>query len=527
MSKREQLATFFFSATMIGLSSYIGGAVGGAIGIGIGGAVGKQLSGQLGEMAQELIKGVGEDELKDIIRGVWQQSLERGSADEQINHDLSKALARAFEAAIDQLEGLWWRHPCGQDVIAKARGRFVSRQREGKQTYKAMRSCFQELKADAANFCTESNAAFFFSSETRAQLAQAQAAISQDGFMTLFDPYFQELPVMIFDYRKVFIQFIKEHLMIHVDIHLREQLKRDTKAWRALRLLRDEKQEATLDRIESQGDEHKKMLNKILQAVAADRSLLSRQPLETKLHHAFLKLNYREQIRCFRRVNRQHASAFLIHGPPMFGQRWLLNRLVAKVLEDGGNSPFRFHLGRRGRRINIEALWAEIHSQMGLDGELSARGAIKKVYRLWQTQTVVLIFHDIDLMSEAYLKEFIRDFWVPLRRCRPPAASFRLLMFLVDYSGEVNRWSLPFDEPATVTNRPHLVVKLPVLAAFDESLLSDWAVDHDFLPLADRHQALQIIHEGENGTPELVMQYICDKIFCCSWSSGVEKCLAY
>ncbi|MEH2169009.1 MAG: hypothetical protein V7K41_20585 [Nostoc sp.] len=53
-----------------------------------------------------------------------------------------------------------------------------------------------------------------------------------------------------------------------------------------------------------------------------------------RLYHALLKLGYRKQTREFRRfIEVNSTAAFLIHGSPDYGQRWLLNRLVVQQIQ--------------------------------------------------------------------------------------------------------------------------------------------------------------------------------------------------
>ena len=61
--------------------------------------------------------------------------------------------------------------------------------------------------------------------------------------------------------------------------------------------------------------------------------LKTKQQTSLKLYSALLKLGYRQQARLFRRaIESESVAAFLIHGLPEYGQRWLLNRLVVQHL---------------------------------------------------------------------------------------------------------------------------------------------------------------------------------------------------
>ena len=51
------------------------------------------------------------------------------------------------------------------------------------------------------------------------------------------------------------------------------------------------------------------------------------------IYATLLRLGYRRQTNLFLSVvNQQSIAAFLIHGPPEHGQRWLLNRIVREYI---------------------------------------------------------------------------------------------------------------------------------------------------------------------------------------------------
>ncbi|MGK7926406.1 MAG: hypothetical protein AB4290_14405, partial [Spirulina sp.] len=81
-----------------------------------------------------------------------------------------------------------------------------------------------------------------------------------------------------------------------------------------------------------------------------------------ELYHTLLRLGYRQQVRLFRRlIEAESAAAFLIHGYPDYGQRWLLNRLVVQYvpyLLTG--KVIKVNVGRKVPRNDVSALWREV-----------------------------------------------------------------------------------------------------------------------------------------------------------------------
>ncbi len=124
------------------------------------------------------------------------------------------------------------------------------------------------------------------------------------------------------------------------------------------------------------------------------------------LYRALLKLGYREQVLSFIKfIKAQSIGAFLIHGSPDYGQRWLLNRIVTQHIDDGTTSkvlPVELH--RIGRRIDVNTLWRELGGRVGLKRQNSPLEIVERVYQWWQTQNVVLVFHDVDCMPRWLLE---------------------------------------------------------------------------------------------------------------------------
>lgn len=271
-----------------------------------------------------------------------------------------------------------------------------------------------------------------------------------------------------------------------------------------------EQTEAELDKLEQQ-------LNELERSVSSGR-----------LYNALLKLGYRQQTREFRRfIETYSTAAFLIHGSPEYGQRWLLNRLVVQYVPSIITGKIvRIDLSRISRRSDINALWRELGGRVGLGRQSTIPEIAERVYQWWRTQNVLLIFYDVDFISENFLHELIRDFWLPLatkvKETSAPTRQFKLLMFLVDYDGCAGTWNIPFAEG-------HLSWKLPRISEFSEVELTNWLeYEADELPnklINQIDQTIEIIlKNSDNGIPEPALGEIC-RLSDCNWYEQEEKWL--
>lgn len=247
-----------------------------------------------------------------------------------------------------------------------------------------------------------------------------------------------------------------------------------------------------------------------------------------ELYRALLKLGYQEQVFSFKKfIINQSVGTFLIHGLADYGQRWLLNRLMKQHLDSGITSKvLSVELHRVGRRNDINTLWRELGLRVGLRRQNSFLEIAKRVYQLWQTQNVILIFHDIDCMPRDYLYELIHDFSLPLMNQvrdsisqTPKSRLFRLLIFFVDYEGCVGTRDTLVEqfEPNSEQKIP---IKLLKIDPFYKQVLNQWFVEilemkFDKLPLVKvitqkEDPAQEILKNSNDGIPELAFYEICD-----------------
>ncbi len=244
------------------------------------------------------------------------------------------------------------------------------------------------------------------------------------------------------------------------------------------------------------------------------------------LYNTLLRLNFTNQVSLFRRFVEKHTLvSCLIHGEPEYGQRWLLNRLVQLVPNGRSAKVIQFGLSRKSRANYIESLWRELGGRVGLPGQHSPQKIAQAVCKLWQTQTVILVFQNLDQMPQEYMSQFLCEFWLPLveisGNCSPRLGHYRLLMFLVDYSGSVEQWKIDCVEALDSTWKPQILVKLPRLNRLSDRDLVIWMeTGINDLPVKLTTQlertVQSILKNSENGLPELALQQICS--LCeCNW----------
>jgi len=261
------------------------------------------------------------------------------------------------------------------------------------------------------------------------------------------------------------------------------------------------------------------------------------------LYQALLKLGYRKQVILFKRfLKSQSIAAFLIRGSPDYGQRWLLNRLITQHIRYGTTGKvLRIQLDRIGRRRDISALWRELAGRVGLLGkQRTPLKIVERVYGWWQTQNVILVFHDVDCMPQEYLQELIQEFWLPLasqaRGVVSETGNYQLLMFLVDYEGRVDTQNTLFVEKLEPTWEPKIPIKLPLISQFCDRTLNDWIetieIEFDTLPIVEAVNDMEdelvqeILNNSENGVPELAMSEI-SHLCGCNWYEEKDRWLKY
>ena len=265
---------------------------------------------------------------------------------------------------------------------------------------------------------------------------------------------------------------------------------------------------------------------------------VARQAIKSNLYKALLKLGYHQQAELFlRAIDTESVAAFLIHGLPEYGQRWLLNRLVEEYMPLHIVSkvvPIDF--SRIARRNDVDACWREVGKRLNLRGrETTATAVADGVYRWWLNQDVIFVLHDVNIMPEPAVQNLIEQFWLPLIQRVQMAgrgeSDRKLLMFLVDYEGKAEQWHLPWVEKLDASWDPRKPIKPPKLQEFTSQELMNWIVGQyrDLPPVLTQgidETVEKILAETEQGVPELVLQEICKQCGC-DWFEELDKWLKY
>ena len=244
------------------------------------------------------------------------------------------------------------------------------------------------------------------------------------------------------------------------------------------------------------------------------------------LYNALLRLNFTNQVSLFRHFVETHeVGSCLIHGEPEYGQRWLLNRLLQLVPHGRSAKVIQFGLSRRSRANYIDSLWRELGGRVNLTGQYPPQKIAEALCKWWQTQTVILVFQNVDQMPQEYMNQFLYEFWLPLVHLSGKSSSrsgnYRLLLFLVDYSGCVEQWKIDCVEALDSNWQPQILVKLPRLNRLSDRDLVIWMeTGINDLPVKLTTQlertVQSILENTENGLPELALEYICS--LCeCNW----------
>ncbi|MGF1991171.1 MAG: hypothetical protein RMY62_025340 [Nostoc sp. ZfuVER08] len=246
-----------------------------------------------------------------------------------------------------------------------------------------------------------------------------------------------------------------------------------------------------------------------------------------RVYRALLKLGYQTQTGTFRQfIQANSVAAFLIHGSLWYGQGWLLNRLVSKYVTNYVNAKrVGINLSRVARRSDVAALWRELSYGVGLGWQSSDSEVIERVYKWSRTQTVLLIFDNVNHLSETFLQEMILKFWFPLvtkaRGTTRQTTQFQLFMFLVDNEGCVDSWNISFAEQLNPDWQPDTPVKLPAITEFSEDELVTWIrYEAEELPIDLTKKADEtvrtILQNSDNGIPEPAVQEIF-RLSDCEW----------
>lgn len=242
----------------------------------------------------------------------------------------------------------------------------------------------------------------------------------------------------------------------------------------------------------------------------------------TNLYKVLLKLDYHSQVNVFLRLTgKSPIGAFLIHGQSGYGQKWLLHRLLRGVLLSQDDMVISLTF-RSWQGWDLKKIVRTIGMKVGLKNNPSLHEVIERVYEYWQRRSVVLIFYVNDVHPDI-LRALKKQFWDELvrkARERPGQRDkARLLLFLVDETGDLAGWPFDCADQPDASWAPDTPIKPPVLAPMSVADLAYWMeFTCEELPFTMRDIPAQDIWQQTNaGIPEVVLEHLC-VLGDCDWS---------
>ena len=114
-----------------------------------------------------------------------------------------------------------------------------------------------------------------------------------------------------------------------------------------------------------------------------------------------LRLNFDEQINFVKsKIEDNQVASFLIHGPPEYGQRVLLTRLISII--SCGRQDIKSVKINLGNNLGMgrESIWHLIANEFGSLVDVNTPSFYEeiadRICKRWQTQNVIFIFHTVD-----------------------------------------------------------------------------------------------------------------------------------
>lgn len=202
--------------------------------------------------------------------------------------------------------------------------------------------------------------------------------------------------------------------------------------------------------------------------------ILSNNAEQLKL--ALKDLNYDKQRGVFRENLRRvkAAGSFLIHGEAHYGQKWLVNQLSYNI--PGHDTALKISVSFKKHRRNIQDLWDNLAREVGTERPVPP-DIMQRIYDFWKNgTTVILCFHDVDLISNEYLKQLLSELWQPLVKkiAKEQPDNLHLILLFLVYNLECKeKFTIPcmsnFDY-----NKPENPVEINQLSPFEKDEITRW-----------------------------------------------------
>jgi hypothetical protein len=265
----------------------------------------------------------------------------------------------------------------------------------------------------------------------------------------------------------------------------------------------------------------------LIQATQQQRDSSSHDNL---LYRSLLTLNYTSQLQSFRAsITSQTLAAFLINGKAMYGQRWLLNRLLKRY--ESSIQVVSVDLRGLGRRPSFTTLYRTISAKARIPAD-TVQQIANILCNWWKTQHTIIILHSVDRIGAPLLDEFLQNFWrsVVTVASKSPLYSgkYKLLMFLVDNIGVVPTWNITFAHKLDDSWNPEIPIRLPAITLISYKDLDAWINDphndlsDDFTVRTDA----QTVLDNTDGIPESVLKELC-ALYDYDWEQGAAQWLKH
>lgn len=263
---------------------------------------------------------------------------------------------------------------------------------------------------------------------------------------------------------------------------------------------------------------------------------------EQKFRDTLWTLNYSQQRDKFLDIfDKPRIGAFLITGPSdACGQRWLLNRLVQKELED----DYAAHITDRCKPITIrfnglnrptlDFFWRQLRKQLATNSSPLAEpdDILNGLVAAWQERDVVIVLDDVCYPGQEFPQKLLQEFWQPLvPKLKTAVASGNwCLLVMIDNKGLA---ALP-DQSADLADPLAPIVLPPLPLQIPPNELRGWLRDGrtrlTILEPAQKKLNLNtldavlnhLLHESEDGVPLYLLDELCH-VCNYEWSDLQEK----
>ena len=236
-----------------------------------------------------------------------------------------------------------------------------------------------------------------------------------------------------------------------------------------------------------------------------------------KLEFSLLHMDFLKQVDVFQEFINSNGKvyAFLIQGSINYGHIWLLKRLLEDVSHQGVIPPIEYDLKSSICPSDIDRLWRILADKVNLPPKASHEAIARAVSERLKNQNLILVLRDIDYMGEAYLHDFIQEFWQPLvngiKIDNNSTNNFQLFMFLIDFKGEVSKWNIDLAQRIDQNWQPHILIQLPI-EPLEKKIINLWIKSYSgsVMP-SDVTKQLdldQLILEKTKGVPGMVLKEI-------------------